>query len=441
MDGTLVDTGEPVIGVQGRLQRQRVARLRGRDPSPQPRACNDLDDDCDGSTDETTKLDCVADGDGDGFGAGPTLSVCGAAGACPPGFVSPGGATDCDDDSDTVFPGAAEVCNGEDDDCDATPDDAFPCVQGETVLGPGVCDASREGSRRCSASCAWVDPGFVVPETGGTCDYCDDTLTGIAAEVGLANEVFRYDFFRDDVTFLGEARGFLEQSGMQLVSGAATEFGGIYYGPVQVGHGTITFRAEIEVMSPSGEGFSVNVLEGATPESALLYEGGRIGSPLPVTGAPIEADGFGVTWQYYTPAGRTGETEVDIRRLMRYRARDTDAIVAGETPVVEVASGGRQLVELVITPDTIGTPANETTVEVRVIGLIGMGSEAEVESSLSCGPGKSRACAGITVTPGQSYWFGMTAGTSRDRQAQIWLDGEFGATESFSFVEIEKLCL
>jgi len=71
--------------------------------------CNDVDDDCDGVTDP--EVDWYADVDGDGWG-GEGGSDC----EPPEDSVSQGG--DCDDTDGAVNPGATEVCNGVDDDCD-----------------------------------------------------------------------------------------------------------------------------------------------------------------------------------------------------------------------------------------------------------------------------------------------------------------------------------
>ncbi|HHH26825.1 MAG TPA: hypothetical protein ENK57_00530 [Polyangiaceae bacterium] len=71
------------------------------------------------------------DGDGDGFAA---ASVTPSAGG--PTFMCAGG-TDCDDSRDRVFPGAPELCNGRDDDCDTMVDEGCD-------TRPDTCATARE---------------------------------------------------------------------------------------------------------------------------------------------------------------------------------------------------------------------------------------------------------------------------------------------------------
>ncbi len=86
----------------------------------QAELCNGIDDDCDGITDPDTATDSVAwyaDADTDTYGdAASTWTAC----AAPSGYVAD--ATDCDDTDAAVYPGADELCNGVDDDCDAVVD-------------------------------------------------------------------------------------------------------------------------------------------------------------------------------------------------------------------------------------------------------------------------------------------------------------------------------
>jgi hypothetical protein len=77
--------------------------------------CNGEDDNCDTVVDEDDALDASTwyqDGDSDGYGDGTTANT-----TCyqPSGYVADN--SDCDDTEDSVYPGAAELCDGLDNDC------------------------------------------------------------------------------------------------------------------------------------------------------------------------------------------------------------------------------------------------------------------------------------------------------------------------------------
>ncbi len=82
--------------------------------------CDGVDNDCDGGVDvdATDAGDWYADVDGDGFGDAADLTV-----ACdaPESTVEDG--TDCDDSDAANFPGGAEVCDQQDNNCDASADE------------------------------------------------------------------------------------------------------------------------------------------------------------------------------------------------------------------------------------------------------------------------------------------------------------------------------
>ncbi len=87
---------------------------------------NKTDDDCDGSTDEDDAIDATTwtvDADGDGYAdsSGATTVAC----EQPSGYASVTG--DCDDADSGVNPGATEVCDGIDQDCDGDQDDGNVC--------------------------------------------------------------------------------------------------------------------------------------------------------------------------------------------------------------------------------------------------------------------------------------------------------------------------
>jgi len=79
--------------------------------------CDGVDDDCDGAVDESAvdAIELWADADGDGHGdAAARVLAC----AAEPGAVT--NFDDCDDESANVHPGAPELCDGVDTDCDGT---------------------------------------------------------------------------------------------------------------------------------------------------------------------------------------------------------------------------------------------------------------------------------------------------------------------------------
>jgi hypothetical protein len=144
--------------------------------------CNGVDDNCDGNIDEGVETTFYADADGDGYGdAGSSVSACSA----PEGYV--GDNTDCNDSDAAVNPGATEVCNGVDDNCDGNIDEGVETTFYADADGDGYGDAGSTTSAcsppegyvtdntDCNDADAAVNPG-ATEVCNGVDDNCDSNI-------------------------------------------------------------------------------------------------------------------------------------------------------------------------------------------------------------------------------------------------------------------------
>ena len=134
----------------------------GRGPGL-PERCDGVDNDCDGEIDEGAGESHYPDADGDSFGdPSAPLTACEA----PPGYVAD--ATDCDDTRAAVNPGATEVCDSLDNDCDGQVD------EGLSSTFYADADGDLYGNPAVSTSACVAPSGYVSDNTD-----CDDTDASI----------------------------------------------------------------------------------------------------------------------------------------------------------------------------------------------------------------------------------------------------------------------
>jgi hypothetical protein len=161
--------------------------------------CDGIDNNCDSAIDESGsfgEMTWYSDGDIDGYGDNSvTMMAC----TQPIGYVSDG--SDCNDSDTTISPGATEVCDSIDNDCDTVIDDADPDLVGgstwfEDSDGDGYGDASV-------SALACVQPtGFVTDDSD--CDDNESLSNPGAAEVcdDIDNDCDG-DVDQDDVDYTG----------------------------------------------------------------------------------------------------------------------------------------------------------------------------------------------------------------------------------------------
>ncbi|MCB9742456.1 MAG: VCBS repeat-containing protein [Alphaproteobacteria bacterium] len=206
--------------------------------------CNGEDDDCDGLTDDndpdvTDQGTWYADGDGDGYGdASSSVTTC----ATPTGYVQD--TTDCDDSDNTVYPGAPEICDSVDSDCDGStedPESSDAVTFYADADGDGYGDASTtqtactqpSGYTTDSTDCADSDanayPDSHETETPGDgidtdCDgndACTDLNCDAYPDLIFPNYYDGTGYSIDSYVYYGSATGFSESDRDSLGSEGA----------------------------------------------------------------------------------------------------------------------------------------------------------------------------------------------------------------------------
>jgi hypothetical protein len=154
------------------------------DPSIYPGAteiCDDKDNNCNGMIDEDAGTLWYGDNDGDGFGGEGNYTLR----SCNPvdGYADKTG--DCNDEDPNIFPGATEICDGIDNNCNGMIDEDLTAPLSN--LTQGVCMGFR---KICDGVNGWQEPDYSAitnryENTEISCDGMDNDCDGQVDEGGV----------------------------------------------------------------------------------------------------------------------------------------------------------------------------------------------------------------------------------------------------------------
>jgi len=220
-----------------------------------PELCDGLDNDCDDEIDEELPT-LYVDVDSDGFGNpdGDTTTACEADGYSPFG-------SDCDDFNDAVFPGAEEICDEVDNNCDGETDEGME----ESVWyidedGDGYGDPDGDSINYCGDPDGYSAYGTdcddtnvdVNPDAYDSCDGfdndCDDLVDeDEGATVSVSDNSADYDSISDAIN-----------SGAQCISVGP----GTYYEAIDFGGDDLVIS--------SSEGPETTIIDGRYEEDSIV---------------------------------------------------------------------------------------------------------------------------------------------------------------------------
>ncbi len=157
-----------------------------------PELCDGLDNDCDSEVDEEAPT-WFFDGDGDGWGDDDdSLQQC----ETPREHVLVGG--DCDDEDPEIHPEVSDGCDEIDQDCDGRVDEDAPIRfedldgDGYGLAGSGTATCERDGWSEFDTDCDDADP-WIHPGASELCDGLDGDCDGTVDEDAIDQLLYHRD--------------------------------------------------------------------------------------------------------------------------------------------------------------------------------------------------------------------------------------------------------
>ena len=149
-----------------------------------PEECDGIDNNCDGDVDENLNITWYLDYDADGFGDPNFPST-----DCSPGNGYVANDNDCNDLNANAYPGAEEICDGIDNDCDGDIDSNLASTYYTDADGDGFGDPNNPANV-CDASSGLVEnaddcddaEGRSYPGAEEVCDGVDNNCDGAVDE-------------------------------------------------------------------------------------------------------------------------------------------------------------------------------------------------------------------------------------------------------------------
>jgi hypothetical protein len=254
--------------------------------------CDGVDNDCNLAVDDGLAFsDWYADEDGDGFGdPEDVVNLC----APLDGFVAD--ATDCDDANAARFPGAPELCNLHDDDCDGVGDQGcvfalddasfrMESIEPSSNLGVPVVSADVDGDGVSDIVAGAPTQDFYEGEVYVVFGPATGTRTTDDAEVTITTEE-RLGLTVEDAAD-ADGDGFADLA----LSGFGVDSAYLFLGPVTVDMGDVDADARFVGPKGSGAGIDVDIVPDADGDAipdVVVGTFGGAGTVYVASGATAE---------------------------------------------------------------------------------------------------------------------------------------------------------